>query len=389
MKVYYNKNNGAFFGKYHDGKGWKNKTVPVSIQREDAALLWLEEWLKQTKDNFEIPVPNVKVVVTKTFASFKDSWFTYLKDVKKVDEAVYHQHTSCTNNHIIGSSIANIDLETGFSPRVVEDWIRGLNGAPHTIRNIIGTAKTFYADCMRREWIDFRLANPFRTEMAGGIVKTSGRLCGDDPIQLSFFEAKTLLNATDLNNMRLTMYYVSLYAGLRYGEVVGLKLKDIDLVRAFLSVDRQLSSYQKLKPPKKDSYRTLPLHPMLVSRLKSWLEKGWSQWVGRIPKGEDPVFPNWKGEHFYQTNIATLFRNDLELADIPTTKDGHNLVYKATRSTFATCLERAGADRNMVGDLLGHKRAGVAGKYYIAEHNEDYQPLILRLYQDVRKENAA
>lgn len=147
------------------------------------------------------------------------------------------------------------------------------------------------------------------------------------------------------------IFAVSAYTGLRKGEVLGLKLGDVDLGRMLLWVWR---SYDK-KTTKGGKGRVVGFPPPLSAHLRAAMARSVeleSQWL----------FPNRNGLLRKQdTKLTDVLRRALKKAGIKA-PDGFS--YKDLRSTFATHLAEATGDLRVVQKQLGHSSPALTDKHY-------------------------
>jgi hypothetical protein len=160
---------------------------------------------------------------------------------------------------------------------------------------------------------------------------------------------------------------LAMTSGLRDGELQGLAWSHIKLDGPipYVQVDRQRHQNGKFAPPKKNSFRFIPLHDAARFALAWWKKEGWRLWTTKSPGENDAVFPNGKGG-FWCPKSAAYFRTDLAIARQPTQYAGHDLDYHATRRSFSTYLENVGVTEDRVSELLGHAAEGTAKRHYIA-----------------------
>ena len=109
--------------------------------------------------------------------------------------------------------------------------------------------------------------------------------------------------------------------------------ESLDPPHPYVDVQRQIKRAAKVglatfKPPKKKSYRQVPLHLLVVHVLRWWKEVGWNQWVTRAPLEHGAVFQNAQGE-FIRHSGAALFRSDLVSAGLQPTYEGHAQTFHA------------------------------------------------------------
>ncbi|MEE3415835.1 MAG: tyrosine-type recombinase/integrase [Prevotella sp.] len=150
-----------------------------------------------------------------------------------------------------------------------------------------------------------------------------------------------VLNKPDNTKLGILLSY---YAGLRIGEVCGLKWCDIDLNKGILKVRRTVqriyeNGTTKLimgSPKSKSSVREIPLPKFLVEILSDF-------------KSDDSVFILSGKENL--TDPRTLqyrFKSLLKKADLP------SINYHSLRHMFATNCIALGFDVKTLSELLGH-----------------------------------
>jgi integrase len=145
------------------------------------------------------------------------------------------------------------------------------------------------------------------------------------------------------------MIAVCIYAGLRRGELAGLRWRDLDFAAGRLTVAR---SYRRL--PKGGKIRHLPLHAELARALRQWRE--------RCPQAvEGLVFPI-PGRRGYR------MLNRAELLGLPELLRGARChtpdkPWHALRHTFAAHAVMSGIPLYTVKELLGHASIEMTQRY--------------------------
>lgn len=135
----------------------------------------------------------------------------------------------------------------------------------------------------------------------------------------------------------LVVLYLGLYAGLRRGEMLRLRVRDVNF-----ELDRIiLGDGWKTKT---GAVRALPLHPRLKTFLKAWLK-------GKKP--DELVLPWECSEQHLTGQFSSLRRKcGIERGSI------HRL-----RHTFVTALKRVDVDTKKVQLMVGHKKEETTGTY--------------------------
>lgn len=133
------------------------------------------------------------------------------------------------------------------------------------------------------------------------------------------------------------------------------------------------------KDPKRNSHRTLPLHPSAVAAMRWWKEQGWLEHVGRHPASGDAVFPSFAGD-FSLSRSAEWFRADLAITEVPVLFDGkHPFTFHACRRTFMSLVDAESVPREIIGALAGHAGKTVADRHYIAKNLKRFHEAVCRL----------
>ena len=127
------------------------------------------------------------------------------------------------------------------------------------------------------------------------------------------------------------MFYAT---GIRRAELIGIKLKDLDLNQKLLKV-----------LGKRNKERYVPLIPELCDLLKLYLE-----YRKEIVQIENPwLFITKNGVKLYETLVYRIIYNYFAIVSKKVKKSPHIL-----RHSFATHLLSQGANLNAVKELLGH-----------------------------------
>lgn len=168
-------------------------------------------------------------------------------------------------------------------------------------------------------------------------------------------------------------FYLALMLGMRQGECLALRWSDVDLVRAQLSIVRSLSvepgelvaepGRKRRKrgpgrmvfdtPKSEDSVASMPLPPMVLSRLKV-------AYAQHLNAGGDPdalVFAKPDGSPIHPTADAKAWRDLLAAADVP------HVPLHAARNSTATLLKALGVDQWQVQDIMRHASVTMTQHY--------------------------
>ncbi len=158
------------------------------------------------------------------------------------------------------------------------------------------------------------------------------------PIVLSEQEVTAILKATE--NLKHKAILTLIYsAGLRIGELINLKIKDIDSERKQIRVEQSKG--------KKDRY-TLLSHKALVL-LRDYF---------KVYKPKEYLFEGQEGGKYTSRSVQAFFRESCQKAGIKKKVTVHTL-----RHSFATHLLENGTDLRYIQSLLGHESSKTTEVY--------------------------
>lgn len=168
-------------------------------------------------------------------------------------------------------------------------------------------------------------------------------------------QARALLTAVRGDRLE-ALFTVAVALGLRQGEILGLRWKDLDLEKSRLSVRHQLQRIDgepKFVPPKsKKSRRTIIMPAVVLTALIQHRERQceyralagtrWQEW--------DLVFPTMIGTPMESSNLNHYFQKVAAAAGLPRRRF-HDL-----RHTAATLLLIQGVHPRLAMGILGHSQ---------------------------------
>jgi len=171
---------------------------------------------------------------------------------------------------------------------------------------------------------------------------------------------------------------LSLYTGLRIGEICSLTVDDIDLQRAVISVSKTRQRIQKPHSTKNEaktyvitdtaksesSNRLIPLPPFMLGLLHPHLEHVKSRYLFTL-----------QGRPLEPRILQMQFKQLLKTAEI------QHVNFHALRHTFATrCMEKC-VDVKTLSELLGHSSAKITLDLYAHSRFEHKQEVMNRLQE--------
>ena len=219
-------------------------------------------------------------------------------------------------------------------PKDIRQWIMQLmhdGMQPRSVNRKVATLKSFFRFLLQDGVIK---KNP--CSMVNS-VKTAKKL----PTFLEEGEMNDMLSPEyfqdDYEGVRdravLTTFYLT---GMRRAELIGLTDAMVDFGRQVITV-----------LGKRNKERIIPMTPVLISNLKSYLQRR-NEMFGAGPSSGS-FFLTAKGEPIYAQLVYRIVHKHIAMVSSVTKKSPHVL-----RHTFATVLLNNGAELMAIKELLGH-----------------------------------
>ncbi len=290
---------------------------------------------------------------------YKDFIYEWLMEKKQyVKESTYANYSNKVFNHIV-PSLGNYLLQD-LNHKIIQEFVLSLYKTGHkkkkgglsekTIRDIVIIIK----DSLRKGMIE--------------------KLIPD--IDLSFtypknHSKKRIVILTKQEQVRLTNYIVkhlttrnigiliSLYSGVRIGELCALTWNDINFKKGILFINKTIqriyikdkkknSSKVIISPPKtKNSNREIPLH------------RGFLELLKKVKSDDNHYILTGTEHHTEPRSYRKFFCATLKVAKI------RNINFHSLRHTFATNCIALGTDYKTVSELLGHASVSITLNLYV------------------------
>lgn len=283
--------------------------------------------------------------LSKKNLTIEDYLKQWLEDVVKPNKTVstIRSYEQITNQHLI-PKLGHYRLSE-LNPSHVQRFINGLPKklAPRTIRNIRNVLRKALNQAIAWRFIDYNAAVPVELPRAGKFTpETLERSAAD-----KFREAIK-------GHSREALYLTVLVLGLRRGEVLGLRKRDVNLQKRELRIDGQIQWVKgellRVSTKTEASKRTVPIPDILVEPLTQVLKEQ--------PEC-DLLFSSRAGTPINPRNLIRQFKELLTAAGLPSTIRLHDL-----RHTAASNLLGNGLDIKTTADILGHAQTSTTLNTY-------------------------
>jgi integrase len=230
-------------------------------------------------------------------------------------------------------------------PVHVEQWLKSLSLAPGSKAKIRNIMSALYSHAIRWEWAT---RNPITH------VRQSAKR-RKIPLILTIVQIKAFLS--HLKEPCRTAVLLDAASGLRVGELLGLKWKDVDFEALEVNVNRSVVKQRITRCKTEASRKPIPLDPELAEVLLNWkLQAPYPQpsdWMFASPH-KNGRQPYWPGALF-----RAQLKPALEAARIPGNVGWHTL-----RHTFGTLMKANGEDMKTIQELLRHSNYKVTADTY-------------------------
>lgn len=185
------------------------------------------------------------------------------------------------------------------------------------------------------------------------------------PTEIRFWEPAELAQFLDLvQGHRLeAAFHLAAMTGMRRGEILGLRWKDLDFDTARLSVRQALVSvaYEVIvSSPKNHQARVVDLDPRTIDQLRAHRQRqhGEKDEWGSEYQDQDLVFCREDGSPIHPHTFSQMFERIVERSKLPRIRL-HDL-----RHTHATIALRAGVPIKVIAERLGHETPAFTMKQY-------------------------
>jgi integrase len=250
-----------------------------------------------------------------------------------------------------------IDL-TKFYAELLRDGRRDGRGglAPKTVHNIHQMIRKALEDAVQLNYV-------VRNAAASAKVPkpTSSRRR-----EMQYWTADELRRFLDANtgSPHWPAWYVAANTGMRRGEVLGLRWRDVDLERARLAVRHTIISVayeMRTSDAKTDrSERVIDLDARTIEVLQSHrtAQRRARQLLGDGYRNHDLVFAKADGEPIHPDVFGDAFERRVSRSDVP------RIRFHDLRHTHATLLLQAGVPAKVVSERLGHATVAFTMQVY-------------------------
>ena len=311
------------------------------FDRKREAEAWEEDQKRRLRLGEWFDPRRGRVALSVVAADWLDSRHTIKRNSLALEAGAWRRHIEPRFGKVPVASITTADVSTWVG-RLVADGI-----APSTAARYLGVFRRLLAFAVQDGRVTVNVAAAVKPPTAG-YAKREGQY-------LSREEIRALAKAC--TGEYADVIWVLAFAGLRWGELAGLKVGDrVKVPGEGLRLQRTVMSSKDRGALFEDSLknrrsRTVPLVNDLVSIVNKWSAgKTNGDWLFHAPKGGPLSEPNWKRAVAWSAAVREIGRPTLRVHDL--------------RHTCASLWLGAGADPKVVQRILGHASAAMTMDLY-------------------------
>jgi integrase len=350
---------GVWYAKYRlpDGRQVQTRIGPHWSDRKQAppagnytkasARAWLDDTLAKARRG-ELPG---MVRTGATFTAVCDEWLVYKRDRKiKLSTQIDYEHMVDRMKKVFGEKFgARMKLEDvteetveGFRDALVEEGL-----ADRTVNKYLTVLHGLFVWVQRRYKLP---ANP-----VANVERRPSTKRGNINV-FSREEVLALVRAA-ASEQDGTIYLTAAFTGLRLGELLALRWRDVDFANSAMHV-RQSFTNGRVDTPKSGQERVVPMADEVAEALAK---------LGRREDhtaDDDLVFCGTKGGHLAGHKLRDRYKTALEKAGL------RKLRFHDLRHTFGTHAIRA-ADSREVMEWMGHQDLATTQRYLQFKPRQD------------------
>ena len=278
--------------------------------------------------------------------------------VNDLKDTTFTKYDSLYRNHIKGSTIGKIKLSKLRADDLQKHYNTLLEQGVSL--NVIKTVNKHLKSCLNKALKEGIITRNY----CDMITLPKQQQAAEEEIHyFTLEEQKAFIASLDKHRNR-ALFILAFGAGLRLGELIGLKWKDVDLDNNTISINQAVSNIAKVKsdgtrswsvvehtPKTLSSIRTIPIPTSVSNELKLHKERQDKEKEKNmeIYEDNDLVFATETGNYIDTRNLTRSYERALAKANIPY-RNFHSL-----RHTYATRLFEKDVPVKTVQALMGHK----------------------------------
>ena len=329
---------------FKDAEGkWRYEATGLDVGQEAQAKKLLEKVTAKVAAGVRFGDVDLGPVTVRRFV---DRW---LEERERLGIADWTNDRGRLRKHVL-PRIGDMPI-ADVKPRHLIEVVKAIRAegkiAPRTVHKIYGTLHVLFRDAVIEELIDTTPCVLTSRQLGPNEDKDPEWRVG---AVFTRDELETLISTELVPWDRRVLYALEGIAGVRHGEMAGLRWRNYDAAVQPLGRLVVARSYNK-KGTKTHRTRLVPVHPTLAEILAEWKDRGWAEMMGRPPGRDDILIPSREGDLRSRHHSRNKLLDDLQRLGLRPRR-GHDL-----RRTFVTLARADGARKDLL-EMVSHNLRG-------------------------------
>ncbi|HEY7951203.1 MAG TPA: tyrosine-type recombinase/integrase [Solirubrobacterales bacterium] len=324
------------------GPAWTEKTAPPDgYFTKGKAQTHLDELLRQARDG---SLPGM-VKTGKTFTDAADEWLAYCENVRDCKPSTMRDYRNMVR--VLVREFGKRKIES-ITSEDIELWISGYGGSNRTRQKYLVCLGSIFKRAMKVYGLPRNPADLVERPRVRRAAKID---------VLRPEEVLALVRAAE-SEQDAAIFHTAAFAGLRMGELLALRWRDVDFTRRTIHV-RENWTQGETTTPKGGTERAVPMAEEVAERLARLGQRD------HFTADDDLVFCTPRGQHVGYKSLKERYRAALRKAGLREDFRFHNL-----RHTFGSTVIRH-ADSREVMEWMGHADLTTTRRYLAFVDRED------------------
>jgi len=321
---------------------WTEKTTPPDgYFTKGKAEKHLDELLRQTREG---TLPGL-VKTGKTFADATTEWLAYSENVRDCKPSTMRDYRNMVR--VLDREFGKRKIET-ITTEDIDLWISGYGGSNRTRQKYLVCLGSIFKRAMKVYGLPRNPADLVERPRVRRAAKID---------VLRPEEVLALVRAAE-SEQDAAIFHTAAFAGLRMGELLALRWRDVDFTRRTIHV-RENWTQGETTTPKGGTERAVPMAEEVAERLARLGQRE------HFTAEDDLVFCTQRGQHVGYKSLKERYRAALRAASLREDFRFHNL-----RHTFGSTVIRH-ADSREVMEWMGHADLTTTRRYLAFVDRED------------------
>lgn len=319
-----------------------------------------EDWLRDMLDAARRGTRQGAVRSGATFADAAAEWLRYVETDRDVKPSTLTDYRSVVTSRLL-PAFGSMPLEE-ITPRRIEEWRASLGGARQLTNRTRNKAVTILGGIIERARKVYGLSsNPVRD-----VEKLRERY---DATRFDFYspeEVWALVRAA-ASEQDGAIYLTAAFTGLRRGELIALRWRDVDFERSSIRVSGSYAN-GKLTTPKSGHGRVVPMVPEVAAALSRLSQRG------SLVGDDELVFPGQLGMYLDGSALRRRFVAACAAAGL------RPIRFHDLRHTFGTLAVRSAESIVELQNWLGHAEVRTTMRYTHYREQRDAAERLARAF---------